>query len=153
MAKQAKRKNYKQLTLKATGMTEAEYKREYTTYSARVRNYNRVAGTNISPAQQFYYSKRYADNLSPLQMAIAQTPATRARQAGTYPISQTTQNIVRGELYRSWEGAINKSATIRSYWESYNRGELTLAEFSRLARKWSDDRREKIETGDPTVGS
>lgn len=149
----AKKRNYKQLTLKATGMTEAEYKREYTKYSARVRNYNRVAGTTVPSAKFFYYSKVYADRLSPLQMVIAQTPATRARRTGEYPISETTENIARAEIYRSWEGAINKSATIRRYWESYNRGELTLAEFSRLAQKWSDDRREKIETGDPTVGS
>lgn len=149
----AKQRNYKQLTLKATGMTEAEYKREYTTYSARVRNYNREAGTMVSPAKFFYYSKVYADRLSPLQTAIAQTPATRARRAGEYPISATTQNIVNAELFRSWEGAITKSPYIRRLWELKNNGQVTNAEFSRLAQKWSDDRREKIETGDPTVGS
>lgn len=147
------KRNYKQLTLKLTGMTEAEYKREYTTYSARVRNYNRVAGTSVSPAQMFYYSKQYADRLSPLQTAIAQTPATRARKAGEYPISATTANIARGEVYRSWEGAITKSATIRRYWEGVQNGTLSLAEFSRLAQKWSNDRREKIEKDDPTIGS
>ena len=148
-----KKTNYKQLTLKITGMDEAQYRREYLTYAARVRNFNRTSGTSLSPAQMFYYSKRYADNLSPRQLTIEQTPATRARAAGQYPISPTVQNIAAHQIYTDWEGAIMKSAHVRALWESYKNGTITLAEFSRLAQKWSDDRREKIRDGDPTVGS
>ena len=151
MSKKSTKINYRKLTLKY--ISEADYKREYTTYAARVRNFNRAAGTNVSAAQMFYYSKRYADNLSPRQIAIAQTPATRSRVAGTYPISHTAENVASAQIFKDWEGAITKSAHVRYLWESYNRGELTLAEFSRLAQKWSNDRREKLRDGDPTVGS
>lgn len=75
-------KNYAKMTKSLTGMSDAQYKREYTKFAARVRNYNAIAGTNYSPAREFYYSQRYAGVPSAALSAIMATPATRARKAG-----------------------------------------------------------------------
>lgn len=145
--------SYKQLTMKMTGMNAAEYKRAYTTYAARVRNFNTVAGTNVKPAKSFYESIKYKDSLSPLQQSISMTPATRAHRVGEKIVSATTQNIAQAQVYDAWRGAISKSATVSQLWEDYKNGKITLAEFSKRAQEWSKNRRERQEKDDPITGS
>lgn len=150
----AKKTDYKKLTMELSGMSKEDYKRAYTTYAARVRNFNAAAGTKVTPAKMFYYTNKYADRLSPLQQDILATPATRAHRGERTPrISATTSNIARANIYNAWEGAISKSATLTALWEKVNSGEITLAEFSKRAQEWSDARRERQEKGDPITGS
>lgn len=151
-------KHYKNKTLELTGMTEDQYKREYTRYAARVRNFNRATGSNVSASRAFYHSKKYADDLSPLQVAIQATPATRAhaQRAATDPYEKLTPAAFKELetfISEAWAGAIQKSETVGKDWKEYKEGKISLAEFERRANQWSKDRKEKIEHGDPTVGS
>lgn len=150
--------SFKQQIIQMTGMSDAEYRREYTRYAARVRNFNRATGSNVSAAKAFYNSKKYANNLSQLQEAIQATPATRAHRARTEsdphdPVSAHVLKQAESYIYKAWSGAISKSTAVHSLWEEYKRGNITLAEFEKRANQWSKERREKIEKGDPTVGS
>ena len=110
----ANKKSYAQLTRELTGLSKAEYKKQYTEFSKRVRNYNRITGENYSAAQQFYYSKRYAGEESPSLRAIMETPATQARAAGVrLAVSRESVAAVlarqKDVVLQRWAGYIKKS--------------------------------------------
>lgn len=106
-------KNYAKLTKRLTGMTTDQYEKAYTKFAARVRNYNSIAGTNYKAAQQFYYSFRFEDGLSPALQAIQKTPATRPRTAGAEYLGEKAQKLVTklasNVLYDKWGAFIQKS--------------------------------------------
>lgn len=121
----ARKQSYAALTRQLTGMSAEQYKREYTKFAAQVRNYNAVAGSQYSPAKEFYYSKKYAGDLSPALEAILQTPATRARSAGASALTgkalQATEARAAEVVLTRWDGFIR--ASMNAYAAGHGSGE------------------------------
>ena len=118
MAKSVKppRVSYAKSTQMITGMTPAQYKREFQTFSRRVANYNAVMGQHESAAQLFYNYKRFQNSpngLSPILQAVAATPATRARTAGATPFARYGKSwgkisaAASGFVMQKWGGFMN----------------------------------------------
>lgn len=89
------------------GWTKEQYKKEYTTFAARVRNYNRAAGTHLSAAKQFLNVTKFGDNLSTLEQALLKTSATRAHRKGE--LVTGSLDIAKEVAYDRWGGFLNKS--------------------------------------------
>lgn len=110
--------NYKKLTQKLTGMSDAQYRKAYKDIAARTRNYNAIAGTTYNPAQTLYLSHRYAGNLSAGVANILATPATRARYAG-----QTVERAIGEKATRAVTAAAT-SAVLDRWSKFIERSEL-----------------------------
>ncbi len=159
--------NYRQLTLKQTGMSVQQYNKEYKQYAARVRNFNLATGSNISAAQYFRQHKTnpYFTQYNPMAKAIEQTPTTRptvataklkspdaylstkirkAAEVGTVGTFDIKTGEVSGGV---WSGAINNSDYIRGLYEKIGTTDpktgqvYTLADFNRDADAWSKNLR------------
>lgn len=111
--KKQKLPSYKSLTMKLTGMTEQQYKREYNRFKVKTQNYNKLAGTHYQASRELYYSYIYADAPSPGLAGIMATPATRAHYAGSAEISGNTMAIRSAQtaLKRVWWGLYMKSGS------------------------------------------
>ena len=103
--------SYKKQIQAITGYTDEQYKREYTQFAARVRNYNAIAGTNYKASHAFYISKKYAGDLSRGIQDILNTPATRTRSA-----SQSIADALGATAARVEQAAIS---TIRDRWSNF----------------------------------
>lgn len=112
--------NFKQKTMKITGMSSDEYNAAYRTIKARTLNYNAVAGTTYSPAQVLYLSNRYAPHeLSEGIKNILNTAATNPHTRGGYKESRIealgeetlkeTTEAATEQFYTKWGGFINRS--------------------------------------------
>ena len=110
---------------------------KYDTWRRKVKNLNTVTGSNINPKKSY---ERYVSainegySLSPTQSAIARTGSAGKLSGASY---KTAEKWIAGR----WQGAIDKSATVRNAWDAYTRGVISLSDFNQIAKDWSDDLR------------
>lgn len=110
---------------------------KYDTWRRKVKNLNTATGSTIDPKKSY---ARYVTainegySLSPTQSAIA-----RIGSGGKL----TRPSYKRAEKWISerWQGAIDKSATVRNAHDAYTRGVISLSDFNQIAKDWSDDLR------------
>lgn len=50
--------SFKSQIIKMTGWSSQEYTRKYDVFKHRVRNFNRITGQDLKPAEQFFYKLR-----------------------------------------------------------------------------------------------
>lgn len=151
----AKQTNYAKLTRELTGMTPKQYKKEYTKFAARVRNYNAVAGTQYQAAREFYFSFRYSHAKSPALRAIEATPATRARRKGQKfalgkKSSQVTEKAAVKVFEKKWAGwlqagrdqaAVFGASRAEAIFDLLKSGTITYKEADEEMRALADERR------------
>ncbi len=153
--KKVKTENYAKLTRQLTGMTPAQYKKEYTKFAARVRNYNAIAGTQYQAAREFYFSYRYSNAKSPALRAIEATPATRTRRAGQQTAlgkeaAQRVEKAATEVFVQKWSGwlqtGIAQAGTFgvsraEAIFDLLKSGTITYQEADREMRALADERR------------
>lgn len=153
-------KSFAQATRELTGMTKEEYKAAYTKFAARVRNYNRVAGTNYQAAREFYYSFRFAGIETEALKAIKETKATRAHFKDEYiPLGEKslseTEKAAQEVLKHKWGAFIAESekrlnegtGTGEAYdvAQRLERGEITAYEANEMLKQLRRDQVKKPE--------
>ena len=110
---------------------------KYDTWRRKVKNLNTATGSTIDPKKSY---ERYVTainegySISPTQSAIARTGSAGKLSGASY---KTAEKWIAGR----WQGAIDKSATVRNAWDAYTRGVISLADFNQIAKDWSDDLR------------
>lgn len=157
MAKKQSKKRvvYSRLTRALTGMTQAEYDKAFNTFASRVRNYNKIAGTNYQAAKEFYYSFRYADAPSPALKNIMKTVTTHGHYAGeVMPVGkkekQKTETRAFDVFYDKWRGWFAASARdLRDFGQSrasvilgqVERGAISIKEANDKMRELAEERK------------
>lgn len=141
---------------------EKAYKQLYKQFSARVRNYSRATGVQLSASRELLYNVKFAGNLTEREQAIAATPATRARTAGQYlPISQkATAQIFSAAEKRAVEnfaGLARVSPVLASAEQTLLKGgQMTNAEQDRvrytIGEKWKNRAETEIKARQASKG-
>ena len=95
----------KQAIMRASGWSEQQYKREYSKFSAKVRNLNRLAGTHYNASNELYYSLKEPENAT--IKAIQKMSSSRK---GT---TQRMKDVAYDYIANRWKGLINASPEIK----------------------------------------
>lgn len=110
---------------------------KYDTWRRKVKNLNTATGSNIDAKksyERYVTAQKEGYTMSPTQSAIAATGSAGNLSGKSY---KTAEKWIAGR----WQGAIDKSATVRNAWDAYTRGVISLADFNQIAKDWSDDLR------------
>ena len=95
---------------------------KYDTWRRKVKNLNTATGSNIDPKKSY---ERYVTainegyTMSPTQSAIERTGSAGKLSGASY---KNAEKWIAGR----WQGAIDKSATVRNAWDAYTRGVISL---------------------------
>lgn len=119
------RPSYKQKTLALTGWTDAEYKREYTRFAQKVRNFNAATGADYSAARMFYNAQKPQEASKALS-AILRTPATRAHTVGEKPASRAVQTAARSYVEDRFSGLASRSNYVKEQLDALKAGKQSI---------------------------
>lgn len=119
--------NYKKQIQRLTGWDNATYRKQYTTYAARARNYARAYGAEVNTAKEFLNSIKYPDSLTRRQRSILSAPATRAHKSGEFSATrQDYWDATAEQVISDWEGYISVSGKAQEYERIFRKqGKLT----------------------------
>lgn len=119
--------NYKKQIQRLTGWDNATYRKQYTTYAARARNYARAYGTEVNTAKELYNTIKYPGSLTRRQQRILSSPATRAHKAGEYKATQEAfWDATAEQVISDWKGYISVSGKAQEYERIFRKqGKLT----------------------------
>ena len=136
--------NYKKQIQRLTGWDNATYRKQYTTYAARARNYSRAYGAEVNTAKEMYNTLKYPGSLTRRQQRILSSPATRAHKAGEFKATQEAfWDATAEQVISDWDGYISVSGKAQEYeWIFRKQGKLTksvLNEISAEIRVRSND--------------
>lgn len=108
--------NYKKQIQRLTGWDNATYRKQYTTYAARARNYSRAYGAEINAAKELYNTIKYPGSLTRRQQRILSSPATRAHKSGEFSATrQDYWDATAEKVISDWDGYLAVSAKAQEY--------------------------------------
>ena len=118
--------NYKKQIQRLTGWDNATYRKQYTTYAARVRNYSRAYGAEVNTAKELYNTLKYPGSLTRRQRRILSSPATRAHKSGEFSATrQDYWDATAEQVISDWDGYLAVSAKAQEYERIFrNKGKL-----------------------------
>lgn len=143
----------KKSIMRATGWTEQKYRKEYSKFASKVKNLNRLAGTNYDVKNELYYSLKEPENatikfiqkMSSSRKNISKPMRAVAKEfvANRFSSLMRENEDIKAEFEKIGTKQPTKTGKMRKY---------TLAQFNSYAKKYLK-KLEKARKNDPLVGS
>ena len=99
----------KQAIMRASGWSEQQYKREYSKFSAKVKNLNRLAGTHYNTSNELYYSLKEPENAT-----IKSIQEMSSARKGT---TSSMRNVAKEYVEQRYKGLLNAIPEAREQFE------------------------------------
>lgn len=114
------------------GWTKEQYTKAYDVYKHKVRNYNKITGSSLSPTVQFYYSQK-ADIKGYEKFDTMKTIESLSSSTGK--ISSKSEKIALNDFNKRFEKLIDKSPYLKSLKTGYEHGVLSAKEYTEEVRR------------------
>lgn len=144
----------KQAIMRASGWSEQQYKREYAKFSAKVRNLNRLAGTNYDARNELYFSLKEPENamiklIKKMSSSRRKKPSNPMRAVAKEYVANRYSELMRenSDIKAQFEKIGTKQPTKTGKMRKYS-----LAQFNSYAKKYLK-KLEKARKNDPLIGS
>lgn len=151
----------KKAVMKLNEWTAEEYTKAYKVFANRVKNYNRVAGTDLSASEQFFYNQKFNQKrliaeskgqpipeYNSIQSAIMNMTSATPKQ-----LNQRAIDVVSMQLSERFKGLANANATGKAIQTAFENGTITPAQYrdqmGKLAELMHDYRDGKAIPGNP----
>lgn len=151
----------KKAVMKLNDWTAEEYTKAYKVFANRVKNYNRVAGTDLSASEQFFYNQKFNQKrliaeskgqpipeYNSIQSALMNMTSATPKQ-----LNQRAIDVVSMQLSERFKGLANANATGKAIQTSFENGTITPAQYreqmGNLADLMHDYRDGKAIPGNP----
>ena len=143
----------KQAIMRASGWSERQYKSEYSKFSQKVKNLNRLAGTHYNVSNELYHSLKEPENAtikSIQEMSSARKGATqRMRQVAKDYVENRFSGLIRenSDIKAQFEKIGTKQPTKTGKMRKYS-----LRQFNAYAKKYLK-KLDKSRKSDPLISS
>ena len=143
----------KQAIMRASGWSEKQYKSEYSKFSAKVKNLNRLAGTHYNASNELYYSLKEPENAT----IKAIQEMSSARKGTTQRMRQVAKDYVENR----YSGLMRDNSDIKAQFEKIGTKQLTktgkmrkysLRQFNAYTKKYLK-KLDKVRKSDPLISS
>lgn len=129
-----KQTNYKQRTIRLTGQTEKEYKRDYDRIRKQIATLKKsgVVTDDLSPTRMLYYRAKYGGG------TLLQRQIEAASTTGSARAIEAARSLEAERIKGQAAGLFREAPTMKEYLRQYESGEISTIEFINKTRIWID---------------